>query len=175
MFSGKSEELIRRIRRAVIAKQSVLVFKPRIDDRYSKTQVSSHGRAMIDAVLVDTAEGLFHEALEHHAKDPKPLCVIGIDEAQFLGPKLPKVCSDLADLGMRIIVSGLDQDFSGKPFEPMPEMLAIADSVTKLDAICVVCGEPATKTYRKSQGEDLVQVGGSDQYEARCRKCHQKP
>jgi thymidine kinase len=165
MFSGKSSELLRRLKRASIAKQEVQVFKPTIDDRYSDNKISTHEKAVMDAVLVDTAS----EILASVVPETK---VIGIDEGQFLGPELPEVCDALAQRGVRVIVCGLDQDFSGRPFSPMPEMLAIADEVLKLDAICMVCGDPATKTYRKSRNAGLVEVGGADSYEARCRKCH---
>ena len=165
MFSGKSSELLRRLKRASIAKQETQVFKPTIDDRYSDNKICTHEKSVMDAVLIDTADEIL-QMIDSNTK------VVGIDEGQFLGVELPQVCESLADRGMRVIVCGLDQDFSGRPFTPMPEMLAIADEVLKLDAICMVCGDPATKTYRKSRNADLVAVGGADSYEARCRKCH---
>jgi thymidine kinase len=167
MFSGKSEELIRRVRRAKIAKQEVVVFKPNIDDRYSKTQVSSHGRDVVDAIVVDSVEDM-----RKTLRLRRTVQVVAIDEGQFLGPKLVDFCEELAAANIRVLISGLDQDYQGQPFGPMPQLLAIADTVQKLDAVCVVCGGAATKTFRTTESRALVQVGGLNKYEARCRRCH---
>ncbi len=163
MYSGKTEELIRRLRRAQIARQRVEIFKPMIDVRYSPDQIVSHSELRIPSRAVKTAKEVLRYA--HEAQ------VIGIDEGQFLGPDLVKVCEKLARQGKRVIVAGLDQDYRGAPFEPMPELLAIAEYITKTLAICVVCGAPANRTYRKVRGGGRVVVGGADLYEARCRRC----
>ena len=164
MFSGKSEELIRRLRRAQIAKRKVQIFKPRIDNRYSDTHITSHSAMQINADNVSSAR----ELLERVLPDTE---VIGIDEGQFFDAELPAVCSTLADQGKRVIVAGLDQDYLGKPFEPMPQLLAIAEYITKTLAICMVCGEPANHTQRLVKSRELVLVGATDSYEARCRRC----
>jgi thymidine kinase len=163
MYSGKTEELIRRLRRAQIARQQVEIFKPVIDDRYSLDAIVSHSELRIPSRSVKSATDILKYA--HEAQ------VIGVDEGQFLGPDLVRVCSDLASQGKRVIVAGLDQDYLGRPFEPMPELLAVAEYITKTLAICVVCGNPANKTYRKVKRGGRVVVGGSDLYEARCRRC----
>jgi thymidine kinase len=163
MYSGKTEELIRRLRRAQIARQQVEIFKPVLDDRYSLDSIVSHSELRIPSRSVRTASDILKFA--HEAQ------VIGVDEGQFLGPDLVKVCSDLARQGKRVIVAGLDQDYLGRPFEPMPELLAIAEYITKTLAICVVCGNPANRTYRKVKRGGRVVVGGADLYEARCRHC----
>jgi thymidine kinase len=163
MYSGKTEELIRRLRRAQIARQLVEIFKPVIDDRYSLDAIVSHSELRIPSRSVKSATDILKYA--HEAQ------VIGVDEGQFLGPDLVRVCSDLASQGKRVIVAGLDQDYLGRPFEPMPELLAVAEYITKTLAICVVCGNPANKTYRKVKRGGRVVVGGSDLYEARCRRC----
>lgn len=165
MFSGKTEELIRRIKRAVYGKQKAQVFKPRLDDRYDEAQVVSHSQLRLVSVPIERAEELFYHL------DPETV-VVGIDEVQFLGPDVVQVCEALANRGIRVICAGLDQDFQGRPFEPMPQLLAIAEYVTKVHAICVVCGNPANRSQRIAAGGERVMVGASDSYEARCRKCH---
>lgn len=167
MFSGKTEELIRRLKRAKIAKQSVLVIKPKIDNRYSDSQIVSHSDQALSSVVVDSTEKIYQLSKDYQ--------VIGIDEAQFFELDLVEICNKLADEGKRVIVAGLDQDFEGKPFEPIPQLLATAEYITKTLAICVVCGNPADKTQRKTSAHDRVIVGASDIYEARCRKCHYIP
>ncbi len=167
MFSGKTEELIRRLRRAQIARQSVVVFKPIIDDRYGTERIVSHSEQSLVSTPVKDAQEII--ALAGQAQ------VIGIDEGQFFGPNLVQVCERLANEGRRVIVAGLDQDFQGKPFEPMPQLLAVAEYITKTLAICVVCGNPADRTYRRSASQERVVVGAKDLYEARCRRCHQEP
>jgi thymidine kinase len=164
MFSGKSEELIRRLRRARIARQRVQVFKPRIDTRYSTDDIVSHGEMRMESVVVDNSRQL----LELIAPDTE---VVGIDEGQFFDAGLPAVCSTLADRGVRVIIAGLDQDYLGKPFEPMPQLLAIAEYITKTHAICMVCGNPANHTQRLVASTDRVLLGASGTYEARCRRC----
>jgi thymidine kinase len=164
MFSGKSEELIRRLRRARIARQRVQVFKPRIDTRYSTDDIVSHGEMRMESSVVDTAR----ELLERVQPDTE---VVGIDEGQFFDPDLPAICGTLADRGVRVIVAGLDQDYLGKPFEPMPQLLAIAEYITKTHAICMVCGNPANHTQRLVASGDRVLVGAAGLYEARCRRC----
>ena len=167
MFSGKTEELIRRLRRAQIARQKVIVFKPKIDIRYSPEHIVSHSEQFLDAKVIEDANEILD--LSGDAQ------VIGIDEGQFFKMNLVEVCNRLADQGKRIIVAGLDQDYKGKPFEPMPQLLAIAEYITKTLAICVVCGNPADRTQRKSEQHELVIVGAKDLYEARCRSCHKPP
>jgi thymidine kinase len=167
MFSGKTEELIRRLRRAKIAKQTVKVFKPKIDIRYSSSDIVSHSEQSLPSILIETPA----EILEHSAGAQ----VIGIDEAQFFSNDLVDVCNKLANEGKRVIVAGLDQDYKGVPFEPMPQLLAIAEYITKTLAICVNCGNPADKTQRKVVSQERVLVGAADSYEARCRKCHYIP
>src|SRR5215203_7145139 len=164
MFSGKSEELIRRLRRARIARQKVQIFKPSIDTRYSDDHIVSHGEMRIESRAVEGSRQLL-EAVEPDAE------VVGIDEGQFFDQDLPIVCSGLADRGMRVIVAGLDQDYLGKPFEPMPQLLAIAEYITKTHAICMVCGNPANHTQRLVASGDRVLVGAGGLYEARCRRC----
>lgn len=174
MFSGKSEELIRRLRRAVIAKKKVQVFKPHIDDRYSLDQVRSHSGVGFDAIPVSSSQ----ELLRLVKPDSE---VVGIDEAQFFDADLPQVVRKLADAGRRVICAGLDLDFRGEPFGPMPVLLALAERVDKLTAICVVSGEPATRTQRLINGkpaaydDPIILVGASDSYEARARKHHEVP
>lgn len=167
MFSGKTEELIRRLRRAQIAKQKVKIFKPKIDSRYSDTSIVSHNEQSLPSILIEDAI----EVLDH-ANDAQ---VIGIDEAQFFNDSIIGICNMLASRGKRIIIAGLDQDYTGKPFEPMPQLLAVAEYITKQHAICVVCGNPADKTQRKTSDAKRVVVGAADIYEARCRKCHYIP
>jgi thymidine kinase len=167
MFSGKTEELIRRLKRAQIAKQSVKIFKPRIDERYSKNSIVSHNEQSLPSILIDD----IIEVLDH-ANDAQ---VIGIDEAQFFNESIVHICNLLASRGKRVIVAGLDQDYTGKPFEPIPQLLAVAEYITKQLAICVVCGNPADKTQRKTTNPERVVVGAADIYEARCRRCHYIP
>ena len=164
MFSGKSEELIRRLRRARIARQKVQIFKPAIDTRYSDDHIVSHGEMRIESRAVEGSRQLL-EAVEPDTE------VIGIDEGQFFDQDLPAVCSALANRGMRVIVAGLDQDYLGKPFEPMPQLLAIAEYITKTHAICMVCGNPANHTQRLVASADRVLLGAHGMYEARCRRC----
>ncbi len=167
MFSGKTEELIRRLRRAKIAKQKVQIFKPRIDTRYSISDIVSHSEQSLPSILIDDINDVWN-----YSKDAE---VIGIDEAQFFSSDIVEICNKLAYQGKRIIVAGLDQDYKGIPFEPMPQLLAIAEYITKTLAICVVCGNPADKTQRKTTTAERVVVGAADIYEARCRKCHYIP
>lgn len=167
MFSGKTEELIRRLRRAQIAKQKVKIFKPKIDARYSKDSIVSHNDQSLPSILIDDIVEVLN-----HANDAQ---VIGIDEAQFFNEGIIGICNRLASKGKRVIVAGLDQDYKGKPFEPIPQLLAIAEYITKQHAICVVCGNPADKTQRKTRDSNRVVVGASEIYEARCRKCHYIP
>jgi len=164
MFSGKSEELIRRLRRAEIARQRVQIFKPAIDERYAANEIISHSGLGIPSDNV-TKAGEIMEKVQPRTE------VIGIDEAQFLGDEVVDVCTKLANLGKRVIVTGLDTDFRGRPFEPMPRLLAIAEEITKLLAICVRCGNPAVHTQRLVESEELVVVGATGMYEARCRRC----
>jgi thymidine kinase len=164
MFSGKSEELIRRLRRARIARQKVQIFKPAIETRYAVDDIVSHGEMRIESRPVEGSRQL----LDAVAPDTE---VIGIDEGQFFDQDLPAVCSTLADRGMRVIVAGLDQDYLGKPFEPMPQLLAIAEYITKTHAICMVCGNPANHTQRLVASDDRVLLGAQGMYEARCRRC----
>jgi thymidine kinase len=164
MFSGKSEELIRRLRRAQIARQKVQIFKPPVDDRYGTDHIVSHSEMRIPSQTVQNAD----ELLEQVDNDTE---VVGIDEGQFFDARLPLVCNTLADRGKRVIVAGLDQDYLGRPFEPMPQLLAIAEYITKTLAICVVCGNPANHTQRLVASSDRVLVGASGVYEARCRRC----
>ena len=166
MFSGKSEELIRRLRRAAIARLRLQVFKPVVDDRFSVDEVVSHSHWRVPSEPVKTSE----EILERI--DPRTE-VVGIDEAQFFDPELPRVCSHLADLGKRVIVAGLDTDYRGVPFGPMPELLAVAEQVQKVTAICARCGAPASFTQRLVASDEQVVVGAGGVYEARCRRCHE--
>ena len=167
MFSGKTEELIRRLRRAMIAKQEVKIFKPKIDVRYSEKEIVSHNSQTLPSEIVENSEEILAKAGSAQ--------VIGIDEVQFFDNGIVDVCNKLADEGKRVIVAGLDQDYKGKPFEPMPQLLAIAEYITKTLAICVVCGNPADRTQRKIVSKDRVLVGAADLYEARCRKHHYIP
>jgi thymidine kinase len=164
MYSGKTEELIRRLRRAQIARQRVEIFKPALDDRYAQDAIVSHSELRIPSRSIRAAKEILRHA--HEAQ------VIGIDEGQFLGRDLVPVCEQLARRGKRVIVAGLDQDYAGRPFEPMPELLAVAEYITKTLAICVICGAPANRTYRKVKRAGRVVVGGEDLYEARCRRCY---
>ncbi len=167
MFSGKTEELIRRVRRAKIAKQNVIIFKPKIDNRYSSNEVVSHSEQSLPSTVIDNIEEILITGEKYH--------VIAIDEAQFFPNDLVDVCNKLADMGKRVIVAGLDQDYRGIPFEPIPSLLAVAEYITKTLAICVECGNPADKTQRKIHSGERVLVGAAESYEARCRKCHYIP
>ncbi len=164
MFSGKSEELIRRIRRAEIARQKVQVFKPVVDDRYSHDHIVSHSDMRIASTNVRTSDDIVRQVSDETE-------VVGIDEGQFFDLHLPAACNTLADRGKRVIVAGLDQDYLGRPFEPMPQLLAIAEYITKTLAICMVCGDPANHTQRLVASSDRVLVGATGLYEARCRHC----
>jgi thymidine kinase len=164
MFSGKSEELIRRLRRAEIARQRVQIFKPAIDARYAVNEIVSHSGLGIPSDNVSKAS----EVLEKLSPRTE---VVGIDEAQFLGEEIVEVCSKLANMGKRVIVAGLDTDYRGRPFEPMPRLLAVAEEITKLLAICVRCGNPAVHTQRLVESDELIVVGAGGAYEARCRRC----
>lgn len=166
MFSGKTEELLRRVKRAQIARQKVQVFKPVIDNRYSADHVQSHDANKILSQPVQKASDIL-ERVDDNTR------VVGIDEAQFFDESVVEVANKLAYRGMRVIVAGLDMDFRGQPFGPMPKLLAIAENVTKLTAICVVCGDPATRTQRTTGVSDQVAVGAKEMYEARCRFCHE--
>jgi thymidine kinase len=175
MFSGKSEELIRRVRRAVIARKQVQVFKSHLDDRYGGVyRVTSHDGVFVEAQPVDSSV----EIMRAVRADTE---VVAIDEAQFLDPGVVEVCSALANRGMRVIVAGTETDFRGEPFGAMPQLLAVAEVVDKLHAICVVCGDPACRNQRLIDGRPArydsptIMVGGSETYEARCRHCHQVP
>jgi thymidine kinase len=164
MFSGKSEELIRRVRRAQIARQRVQLFKPQIDARYSAGEIVSHSDMKMPSQVVD------------RAADIPPLVkndteVVGIDEGQFFDASLVEVADSLANRGLRVIVAGLDQDYLGRPFEPMPQLMAVAEYVDKTLAVCMRCGAPANRSQRLVATADRVVVGGAGQYEARCRRC----
>jgi thymidine kinase len=164
MFSGKSEELIRRLRRAQIARQKVQIFKPLVDNRFSDDHIVSHS----DMRIASSAVGSSDELARSVDDDTE---VVGIDEGQFFDMELPAVCNALADEGKRVIVAGLDQDYLGKPFDPMPQLLAIAEYITKTLAICMVCGNPANHTQRLVASSDRVLLGAQGTYEARCRVC----
>lgn len=163
MFSGKTEELIRRLRRARIARQTVEVFKPALDERYSEEEVVSHDENAIATTPVDAASQILLMAGDAD--------VIGIDEAQFFGTELVDVCQELAEDGRRVVVAGLDTDYRADPFDPIPQLMAVAEHVTKLHAVCVVCGAPANHSQRIVPGEERVLVGATDAYEPRCRQC----
>jgi len=163
MFSGKTEELIRRLTRAAIARQGVQAFKPAVDVRYGR-DVVSHSGQRIPSIEVESAAEILSRL------DPETK-VVGIDEAQFLGADLVDVVEEIAKSGRRVIVAGLDQDYRGRPFEPVPQLLAVAESVTKTMAVCVVCGHPANRTQRLVAATDRVLVGAGEAYEARCRRC----
>ena len=165
MFSGKTEELIRRLRRSQIARQNVKVFKPAIDARYHKEKIVSHSALELDSTVVGSAAEILK-------KTGRGVRVVGIDEVQFFGPDVVEVCKRLAGRGIRVVVAGLDQDYLGRPFEPMPQLLAEAEYIDKTLAICVKCGNPANRSQRISHSARRVLIGASDSYEARCRRCH---
>jgi thymidine kinase len=164
MFSGKTEELIRRLRRAQIARQRVQIFKPKIDERYSQDHLVSHSEMRLKSEAVGSADEILQK-IDWRAE------VIGVDEAQFFDAKLVQVCNQLADLGKRVVVAGLDKDYLGNPFEPMPQLMAIAEYIEKTLAICMKCGNPANYTQRLVDSSDRVLVGATGTYEARCRRC----
>jgi thymidine kinase len=164
MFSGKSEELMRRLRRAMTARKRVQVFKPVIDNRYSHNEIVSHGDIRMQSEVVNGASDII-KTLDWRTQ------VVGIDEANFMGPELIKVAEQLADSGKQVILAGLDTDFMGRPFSPIPDLLAHAESITKTLAICMRCGNPAKHTQRLVESEDLIVVGAAGMYEARCRRC----
>jgi thymidine kinase len=164
MFSGKSEELIRRLRRAQIARQKVQIFKPALDSRFSESEIVSHSEMRIQGVNVGSSA----ELLRLISGDTE---VVGIDEAQFFDKDLPVACTDLAGAGKRVVVAGLDTDYLGRPFEPMPVLMAIAEYVTKTHAICMVCGNPASHTQRLVASDERMLLGATGTYEARCRAC----
>ncbi len=168
MFSGKSEELIRRLRRAIIAKQRVQIFKPRIDSRYSEAEIVSHSEMRMPSVSVTSSEELL-EKLDHRTE------VVGIDEAQFFDTGLIDAAQRMADQSKRVIIAGLDKDYRGMPFGPIPALMAVAEDVTKTLAICVRCGSPANNTQRLVESDELVVVGAQGIYEARCRRCFEPP
>lgn len=167
MFSGKTEELIRRLRRAQIANQKVEIIKPKLDVRYGDDHIVSHNQQKISSTAVEYAEEILKVA--------KDCQVLGIDEAQFLKGDLVEVCKILAKAGKRVIVAGLDKDYRGKPFEPIPQLLAEAEYITKAVAICMKCGNPANYTQRISKSKERVLLGATDTYEARCRACFEPP
>ena len=167
MFSGKTEELIRRVRRAQIARQSVAIIKPKIDTRFSMDQIVSHSDARFPATVVESSADIFRLTMN--------VQVVGIDEGQFFDAGLVEVAERLADSGKRVIIAGLDQDYRGKPFEPMPQLLAVAEYITKTLAICMRCGNPADRTQRLTAGDQRVLVGARESYEARCRMCFEPP
>jgi thymidine kinase len=168
MFSGKSEELIRRLRRAIIARQRVQIFKPAIDQRYSEGEIVSHSEMRLPSVAVSSSAELL-EKLDHRTE------VVGVDEAQFFDAAVVGACERMADQGKRVIVAGLDKDYRGAPFEPMPSLMAIAEDVTKTLAVCMRCGSPANNTQRLVESEERVVVGAQGLYEARCRRCFEPP
>ena len=172
MFSGKSEELLRRIKRGVIAKQKVLLFKPSIDNRYDENRVSTHNGNSYESISIEKSSDILN-----FVKDTK-YDIIGIDEIQFFDNDIVKIINKLADDGIRVIVAGLDMDFKAEPFHPMPEIMAISEMVTKLHAVCNKCGKEASRSQRLINGkpakydDPIVVIGASESYEARCRHCH---
>lgn len=167
MYSGKTEELMRRLRLARIARKQVQIVKPSVDTRFSKADIVSHNEQTMQSVAVDSAR-----RIPEHLGDAE---VIGVDEAQFFDEELVPVCEELARAGKRVIVAGLDKDWKGEPFVPMPNLMAVAEFVTKQHAICVVCGSPANFSQRKTLSREKVLLGAGDVYEARCRQCFQIP
>jgi thymidine kinase len=167
MFSGKTEELIRRVRRAQIAKMDTIIFKPKVDDRYSPEHIVSHNQMKLNSQIVETSDEILTKSQKAE--------VVAIDEAQFFDDDIVEICKILAKQKKRIIVAGLDTDYRGKPFGPMPHLMCEADYVDKLRAICVKCGNPATYTQRTSKDSKRVVIGETDIYEARCRNCYEPP
>ncbi len=171
MFSGKTEELIRRVKRAQIAKQKVQIFKPQIDVRFSKEHVQSHSSQKVEAIRVSNPEEILL-ALEDNTR------IVAVDEAQFFPPSIVEICHRMANRGIRVIVAGLDMDYRGVPFGPMPTLMATAESVTKMQAICTHCGGPASRTQRRElktaeMDPGQILVGAEEAYEARCRRCYE--
>ena len=164
MFSGKSEELIRRLRRATIARKRVQVFKPALDDRYSEDEIVTHADLRMKSENVASAQEILSK-LDWRTQ------VIGVDESNFFGPELVQIAGQLADSGKQVIIAGLDTDYMGRPFPPMPDLLAMAESITKTLAICMRCGNPAKHTQRLIESNELILVGAAGAYEARCRRC----
>jgi|SRR5580700_2747257 thymidine kinase len=164
MFSGKSEELIRRLRRAKIARKRVQVFKPLIDNRYADDEIVSHADQRMKSDVVNTAKEIL-DKLDWRSQ------VVGVDESHFFGAELTDVASQLANSGKQVIIAGLDTDFLGRPFAPMPDLLCLAESITKTLAICMRCGNPANHSQRLVESQDLIVVGAMGAYEARCRRC----
>lgn len=175
MYAGKTEELLRRIRRIEFAKKPYLLFKPHIDTRYDSSDIISHNNTKAQSIIIKEAKEIYD-----YVKDDLPYA-IGIDEVQFFDEEIINVCEDLANKGVRVIVAGLDMDFRGEPFSLMPQLLCRAEYVTKLNAICQVCGAPATRTQRIINGkpahynDPIILIGAKEQYEARCRHCHDVP
>ncbi len=166
MFSGKTEELIRRVRRAQLAKQRVQVFKPEIDIRYSKEEVTSHNDSRMHSIVVSRSRDII-DHLEDNTR------VVAIDEAQFFDEDIVKIVQKLADRGLRVIIAGLDMNWKAEPFHPIPALMAIAEEVVKEQAICMVCGKPASRTQKLIAGDNQIHVGAGEAYEARCRGCHE--
>lgn len=174
MFSGKTEELLRRVKRAQIARQKVQLFKPKIDNRYSEDHIQSHNSNKMQSIVISSSQDILSRVDDNTR-------VVAIDEAQFFDEGIVDACQTLAYRGKRVILAGLDLDYRGKPFGPIPDLLAVAESVTKLAAVCVICGNPATRSqlvHAKADSSDLddenpIVVGGQDSYEARCRFCHE--
>jgi len=181
MFSGKTEELIRRLERVRIARGKILLFKPTIDDRYSTTAVVTHYGRRFGAHLLPPGEESIDKLVETVGADALNECtVVAFDEGNFFSDKLPGLCETLVEMGKRVIVAGLDLDFAGRPFGPMPTLMALADQVDKLQAVCVKCGRPATRSQRLIDGrpappdDAVIKIGGAEVYEARCRDCYEK-
>ncbi len=172
MFAGKTEELIRRIKVLEFANQKILVFKPKIDNRYSESKVMSHAGSFVNSIVINDAS----EILKHVTEDVQ---VVAIDEVQFFGPQVVEICEMLANKGIRVMAAGLDMDFKAEPFGVMPSLMIGAEFVTKLTAVCNKCGSPATRTQRiingnpASYNDPIILVGASENYEARCRHCHE--
>ncbi len=166
MFSGKTEELIRRVRRAQLAKQRVQVFKPTIDNRYSVDDVTSHSDQRIESIVINRSR----EIIEHLEDNTR---VVAVDEAQFFDEDIVKIVQKLADRGLRVIIAGLDMNWKAEPFHPIPALMAIAEEVLKCQAICMSCGEPASRTQKLIAGDNQIHVGAGEAYEARCRRCHE--
>jgi thymidine kinase len=166
MFGGKTEELLRRMRLATYARRKIALFKPAIDNRYSESEVVSHNRNSMPSINVSTPLEIWELAQDVE--------IVGIDEVHFLGAEIVDICEDLADAGKRVIVAGLDQDYLGRPFDPMPHLMAIAEHVTKVHAICFKCGNPASRSQRLVDKSARIVVGAAGDYEARCRKCFER-
>lgn len=174
MYSGKTEELLRRVKRARYANLEVVVFKPKIDNRYSDELVVSHCGNDTKSFPIESSDEIEKIIEMESSIRVKPVVIVAIDEVQFLDRGVVKVCERLANKGYRVILSGLDMDYMGEPFIPVPDLMAISDSVTKLKAVCMSCGSDAMFSYRKSGLEGIIKVGGAESYEARCRTCFMK-